>query len=70
MIRLRDFAPSDDVLNAIRSLRADDDGMEPLERDVQSFEEAAGGESPRNVPKAIGANYDRLTIGRYLRVKV
>ncbi len=70
MIRLRDFAPSDDVLNAIRSLRADDDGMEPLERAGEAFEEPADRESPRSVPQAIAANYDRLTTGRYLRVKV
>lgn len=70
MIRMREFSPSEDVLNAIRSLRANDDGMEPLERDVENSEPSVTAETPPRSGKPHVPPYNLLTTGRYLRVKV
>lgn len=70
MIRIRDFTPSEDVLNAIRSLRANDDGVERLDRAAETPEQSATAETPRHAGSAVTPKYGLHTTGRYLRVKV
>jgi len=69
MIQFRDFTPSDAVLSAIRSLRSDDDGMEPLERS-EEISEAPMVESQNRATNLMAGSSGLLTTGRYLRAKV
>lgn len=70
MVRIAHFTPSDDVLDAIRSLRADDDGLEPLQRETETAETFATGDASPRPNNPLIARYDFTPTGRYLRVKV
>ena len=69
MIRISQFTPSDDVLQAIRSLRADDDGLDRADRDTLEIGQPTTSESPGAAPTAARAKYDRPIVGQYLRAR-
>jgi hypothetical protein len=69
MIRIAQFTPSADVLEAIRSLRADEVEMPTGESDESELTSAPSVETSNPVVAALNAKYDRPLTGQYLRAR-